>query len=153
MKCPNCGTSMKLIPSSGSREEYSCAGCGMTKKKDSISLDPMKTELAPLPKLDKSKQASLSQPENKSSEESDNKTQGHLDKAKQVLLSQPERRTATGLKAQSQLDKARRTTEIRRAVKEISGKLNDLEIQFDRRVEELQMLIVKLTKNLDLTDD
>jgi len=117
MKCPNCGTGMKRIPKAGSLEEYVCSGCGMNKKKDSIGLDPMKTELASL---------------------SDQ--------------SQPKRIEVSGQQAKIQLERAKRNTEIRRAVKEISGKLNDLEIQFDRRVEELQMLVVKLTKALDLKD-
>jgi hypothetical protein len=98
----------------------------MAKTKDAIGQDPMKTEWAGLGDLDKSKQASLSAPK-------------------------PKRKTNTEVR--NRLKEAERNTEIRRAVRELSAKMNDLEIQFDRRLEELQILIVKLTKALDLKGD
>ncbi len=106
----------------------------------------MKTQIDSKSSLDQSKQTSLFNEKTSANSELESKKEPSL----RPSIDQKE---ISGLTVQKQLEEAKRNTEIRRTVKEITGKLNDLEIQFDRRLEELQMLVVKLTKVLDLKDD
>ncbi len=66
---------------------------------------------------------------------------------------QPNRKRSASTQTRKRLSKAKQMTELRRALKDLSGRLNDLEIQFDRRLEEMQTLVVKLSTGIESIDE
>jgi DNA repair exonuclease SbcCD ATPase subunit len=69
-------------------------------------------------------------------------------------LPEPEKKKVTSVsRVQKRVKKAKQTTELRQALKELSGRLNDLDIQLDRRMEELQAAVVKLAQVIEQLDD
>ena len=56
-------------------------------------------------------------------------------------------------KIQKRLDKAKRLTELRQIAKDLTSRINDLEIQMDRKVEELQTISVRLQQMIESDPD
>jgi DNA-directed RNA polymerase subunit M/transcription elongation factor TFIIS len=124
MKCPNCGQMMKPSASTLQVQEYMCGHCGMKKKVPHEAIEgTVKKVSAPVHKLER-------------------------------LVSSPKaKHTTSTSKVKKRMEKAKRVSEMRQIYKDLTSRINDLEIQMGRKVEELQTIAVRLGQMLESDND
>jgi len=147
-------------------DTYVCGGCGykMTKKKEGGSerkldretgaqpfADPDPSEPVPASKSPPAKEPSLPPPSSVPKPREVEKT--HVAVVEEISITPPKREKSTPSKIKRRKAKAQKMTELRQISKELVQRVNDIEIQFDRRLEELQALSLRLTQLIESEDD
>ena len=143
MHCPKCG-GPTYSTRSGVRV---CRHCGTKSSQPSFKSDSPDehTEFGFAEKELESKSEKKAQERSKTQNPPPQKTQ-----PKKKSASKPRKTSPT--RARKRLSEAQQYTELRRAVKDLTGKVNDLDIQVSRRVEELQAIVVRLEQFLKQLD-
>ncbi len=117
-------------------KEFICGGCGYQRQveglgsSDSTQVEEIRTESPKLPPLPAPRPASKSSPS--------------TPKAHSRSSAQRKKKSTS---------KARRLTELRKLSRTLVARVNDIEIQFDRRLEDLQQLAVDLQRIIEEGDD
>ena len=131
MLCPNCRLSMRVVPGSDPKtNEYFCGGCGLrlsTAKNNPQAIQ--KDYFIPVDAEEKNEKARLN--------------------ASISAARKRKNRTTSPSRAKKRKAKAERATELRRISNELNARIKDFEIQFERRLEELQRLAVKLSQMME----